>query len=342
MDHRTVRELNRAKVPDGLRRFQKDKESGRPWMGTLFLLARLFLGGVFVYASYDKILHPVPFAEIVYNYQILPDLLVNLAALFLPWIELLVGLSLILGIGLPGAVLICNLLLVVFFSTLIFNMARGLDIDCGCFTTSAGPSSGGHMTWYLLRDGLFLFVGLFLFYSLFFIKFPRQSRLDKHWKPPFGQTLAIPILAALLGLLVNHARSDSIPLLGDWSPEARVTLKFGKNILIPLDEARSKFMSGTAVFVDARPPDLYQEGHIQGALNLPLSDFDQLADKVVLDFPEDSFFVVYCDGEDCALAAEVALKLKEIGFENVRVLHDGWNVWRKHQLPIQDEKGQKG
>jgi len=48
------------------------------------------------------------FAEIVFNYQILPDLLVNLVSLFLPWIELLVGLSLILGIWSPGSVLICT------------------------------------------------------------------------------------------------------------------------------------------------------------------------------------------------------------------------------------------
>ena len=112
-------------------------------------------------------------------------------------------------------------------------------------------------------------------------------------------------------------------------------MKFGKNILIPLEEARSKFLAGAAVFVDARPPDRYHEDHIQGALNLPLADFDQLADKVVMDFPEDTLIVTYCDGEDCALSAELALKLKEIGFVNVRVLHDGWNVWRRHQLPTQ-------
>jgi hypothetical protein len=134
------------------------------------------LGGIFVYASYDKILHPVPFAEIVFNYQILPDLLVNLVSLFLPWIELLVGLSLILGIWSFGSVLICTFLLVVFFSTLVFNVARGLDIDCGCFTTSIGPSSGGHMLWYLVRDGFFLFVALFLFFCTFFMKVQRGSR----------------------------------------------------------------------------------------------------------------------------------------------------------------------
>ena len=307
----------------------------RNWTRVLFVLSRLFLGGIFVYASYDKILHPVAFAEIVYNYQILPDVLVNLVALFLPWIELLVGLSLIVGGWLPGALLISNFLLLLFFGTLVFNTARGLDIDCGCFTTSIGSSSGGHMLWYLFRDGLLLFVGVFLLFSFLFLKPPKGSRFDGRWQIPLGQTLALPLLAALLGLLVNQARSDSIPLLGDWSPEARITLKFGKNILIPLEEARSKFLAGAAVFVDARPPDHYHEGHIQGALNLPLADFDQLADKVVMDFQEDTLIVTYCDGEDCALSAELALKLKEIGFVNVRVLHDGWNVWRRHQLPTQ-------
>jgi cobalt-zinc-cadmium efflux system protein len=83
---------------------------------------------------------------------------------------------LILGVWLPGAVLICNLLLMVFFSTLVFNIARGLDIDCGCFTVSVGTSSGGKMLWYLFRDGFFLFVGLFLFFSSFFIKMEGDAR----------------------------------------------------------------------------------------------------------------------------------------------------------------------
>jgi uncharacterized membrane protein YphA (DoxX/SURF4 family) len=161
---------------------ETDQNRQRHWPRIPILLSRLFLGGIFVYASYDKILHPVPFAEIVYNYQILPDILVNLAALFLPWIELLVGLSLILGLWLPGAILISNLLLLIFFSTLVFNLARGLDIDCGCFTASVGPSSGGHMLWYLFRDGFFLLVGLFLFFSIFLYRF-REARYGK--KPSY-------------------------------------------------------------------------------------------------------------------------------------------------------------
>jgi rhodanese-related sulfurtransferase len=154
------------------------------------------------------------------------------------------------------------------------------------------------------------------------------------WKTAFYQTLAFASAAGIFALIVNQVRSDSIPLLGDWSPEARITLKFGKNILIPFKEAEEQFLTGSAIFFDARTPELYQKGHIRGARNLPIGEFDQLADKVFMNFPEDTLFVTYCDGEDCALSGELALKLKEIGYENVRVLHNGWSVWKSHQLPV--------
>jgi len=130
--------------------------------------ARFFLGFIFVYASIDKILHPAAFAETIHNYQILPDLLINVAAVVLPWLEFLIGSLMILGLWMSGAVFTCNGLLVVFFATLVFNLARGLDIDCGCFTASTDPSSGGHMLWYLFRDGFFLLVGFYLFHATLF------------------------------------------------------------------------------------------------------------------------------------------------------------------------------
>lgn len=168
------------------------------------------------------------------------------------------------------------------------------------------------------------------------------TRNDGIWRTAFKQTVFLSLIAIVMGLIVNQFRSDSIPLLGDWSPEARITLKFGKNILIPFEEAKDKFFSGGAVFLDARTPELYQKGHIQGARSLPIGEFDRLADKVLMDFPEDILFVTYCDGDDCDLSGQLALKLKQIGYENVRVLHNGWTVWKSHQLPFQRGKEQEG
>jgi uncharacterized membrane protein YphA (DoxX/SURF4 family) len=136
-------------------------------MAIPLLISRLILGGVFAYASFDKILHPSDFAEALYNYQILPNAFLNLTAILLPWLELCVGLFLILGLCLRGAAFTCNTLLTLFFMALSFNFARGLDIDCGCFAASAGHSAGGSMMLYLLRDAFFLAVGFFLLFCVF-------------------------------------------------------------------------------------------------------------------------------------------------------------------------------
>ncbi|MBI5578388.1 MAG: DoxX family membrane protein [Deltaproteobacteria bacterium] len=130
------------------------------------IVARLTLAGIFIYASLEKIAQPAAFAKNVYNYQILPDALINLTAIVLSWLELFLGLCLLAGLWLPGAVLTANGLLVAFLAALVFNLARGLDINCGCFSTgSEAPAvSAG---WYLLRDMGFFALGIFLFYAVF-------------------------------------------------------------------------------------------------------------------------------------------------------------------------------
>jgi uncharacterized membrane protein YphA (DoxX/SURF4 family) len=126
---------------------------------TLDIGLRLALGLLFLYASLDKIAHPQDFAVVIRDYRILPPALSNLPAILFPWLELFVGIALIIGVWKDGALLLANLLLLVFWSILIFNYARGLDISCGCFS-SKSEAHGGSMLWYVLRDGLFVALGL--------------------------------------------------------------------------------------------------------------------------------------------------------------------------------------
>lgn len=136
---------------------------------------RLLLGGIFLYASYDKILHPEAFAEAVYNYQILPDGLVNLTALVLPWLELLLGLCLIAGVWLPGTNLISSGLLSVFIAALVFNQLRGLDIHCGCFSTETSEGPAGILT--VIRDLFFWAISIYLTIFIFLFR-PRLQRAE--------------------------------------------------------------------------------------------------------------------------------------------------------------------
>lgn len=135
---------------------------------TLPLFASLILGGVFVYAGFVKILHPASFAEAVYRYQILPDIFINLTAIVLPWLEFFLGIFLVLGFWMPGSVILSNILMVCFLGASIFNVLRGLDISCGCFSTGAVESSLD--IWTILRDTFFLATAVFLLYATFFSK----------------------------------------------------------------------------------------------------------------------------------------------------------------------------
>ena len=103
----------------------------------LSLLARMFIGGIFIYASIDKISNPSDFARIVYNYHLAPGDLVNLVAIILPWLELICGISVVLGLYKEGGIAIISFLTIVFTVAIGINVIRGVDLECGCFTVSS-------------------------------------------------------------------------------------------------------------------------------------------------------------------------------------------------------------
>jgi uncharacterized membrane protein YphA (DoxX/SURF4 family) len=125
----------------------------------LALALRIILGGLFVWASWDKILHPARFAEDVANYAILPPHLVNLWALVLPWLEMIAGVFLILGFLSRSCSLTISLLLVSFLVAISINILRGAQLDCGCF------GAGEELGWVTLaRDLLMLAMGVQVFF----------------------------------------------------------------------------------------------------------------------------------------------------------------------------------
>lgn len=134
-------------------------------MKLLSLVARLFIGAIFVVASYHKILDPVEFAVSIRNYMIIPEAYSNLLALTLPWIEMGVGLLLITGILVKPSALLTTGMLASFLAALIYAYAINLDIDCGCFSSSSS-SDGRIGIYHLVRDSLLVFVSAFLLFSV--------------------------------------------------------------------------------------------------------------------------------------------------------------------------------
>ena len=103
-----------------------------------FIALRLTFGGLLIAACVDKIIHPLEFAQAVENYQVFGERFARWVAVWLPYLELIVGIFLILGIWYDAAVILNFIMMAVFFIAITQAYVRGLDINCGCFSADGG------------------------------------------------------------------------------------------------------------------------------------------------------------------------------------------------------------
>jgi putative oxidoreductase len=127
----------------------------------LSLALRIYIGCIFIYAGLNKIPDPGAFAENIAAYQILPYWGLHLVAIVLPWIELICGFFLILGLRTHAAASILGGLLFLFTLFVIINILKDSPISCGCFGTVEEAISWKKVTintiWLLMTIQVFLF-----------------------------------------------------------------------------------------------------------------------------------------------------------------------------------------
>lgn len=134
-----------------------------PYTAVVF---RLVLGVSFIMASMSKIPYPAEFSENVAGFQMVPFLGVNFWSLVMPWMELIAGLFLILGIRTRAASSIIGGLLVLFIVGLTLNLIKDAPINCGCFE-SVGEPIGWEL---VLRDVVMLVMAMqIILYDRLFI-----------------------------------------------------------------------------------------------------------------------------------------------------------------------------
>jgi rhodanese-related sulfurtransferase len=156
------------------------------------------------------------------------------------------------------------------------------------------------------------------------------------------QCTALIVFAFLVAVSINYLRNDSLQLFGNGSPEARLMDPSGKRLDISLSEAKKLFFQRSAVFIDARPQGDFEKGHIKGALGLPWNEVDRNFMRVTENISPDTLIITYCDGETCELSHNLAIFLLDMGFSNVRILINGWALWKEGNLPIESGNSTAG
>ena len=137
------------------------------------LLIRLFMGIIFIYASYSKILDPTSFSQNIHNYGITPLFLENIIALTLPWVELFIGLGLIFNIKYNACLDISIYLMLLFIILILQAYLRGKSIDCGCFSNDLSPGEWAEKRWDMLKR---VFEDIVFLILLITLKFKSTSK----------------------------------------------------------------------------------------------------------------------------------------------------------------------
>ena len=153
----------------------------QPWITLIF---RLTLGGVLLAAGGLKVSKPTESANATAAFKILPTELAHLVGYALPWVEVAVGLLLIVGIMVRYSAVFSGLLMIAFAAAIASVWARGMLIDCGCFGGGGeiDPSLKAqvHRTYLteIIRDVGLALMGLYLYlfpYGKFSVEKPAQT-----------------------------------------------------------------------------------------------------------------------------------------------------------------------
>lgn len=144
------------------------------------------------------------------------------------------------------------------------------------------------------------------------------------------EVIIILVAGCCMGLVFNSASKNKIP----WVAPTKAEIYASKNIpTLTMEEARAEFEKGSAIFLDARDPDEYHEGHIKGALSLPVRHLEVYYPRVKQVLPKDAHIVVYCASPECNASLYLAEELVKLHYENIEVMLGGWEAWEDLGYP---------
>lgn len=152
----------------------------------------------------------------------------------------------------------------------------------------------------------------------------------------FMQGVFFMVLSIILAAAVNMVRPDGFSLSGLLAPPATAGTGDAGFATLTLQEGWSQYAMGKIIFVDARESFAYEQGHLPGAVNVPLNDVKNHFGQLESIMKSGIELITYCDGPDCPLSFELAGILRTNGIRPVRVLVQGWIGWYESGFPIEE------
>jgi rhodanese-related sulfurtransferase len=150
------------------------------------------------------------------------------------------------------------------------------------------------------------------------------------------QIVLMLFLSLIVGLGINFPFIKKY-FLGDFRFGFISLEKYPAITFITLGEAEGLFLKGEALFIDSRPEEDFQTGHILGAVNIPFEEYKKEKAFDLIFLPPEGTVVVYCDGSECNSSLELAKVLHQKGLIDIKIFFGGWVEWVREGLPVSSE-----
>jgi rhodanese-related sulfurtransferase len=158
------------------------------------------------------------------------------------------------------------------------------------------------------------------------------------------ECLLILAVALVAAFSVNALSPRGIALVGEWDTAAGAVTAWARDGVVERDreladlaQVRRIHADKTAVFIDARSPGDFADGHVPDAVSFPVNEFDERIGDFWEAVPLEAELIVYCSGRECEDSHRLAGLLQEAGYLNVRVFIDGFSGWADAGYPISQQ-----
>jgi len=162
-----------------------------------------------------------------------------------------------------------------------------------------------------------------------------------NWHSLSIRAILLMAFAVVTALVLNQLSPVGIPLVGQWdlqkgsvhaTPNEEL---FNERLEISdIEVAKMIYDGAKTLFVDARPKEDFEDGHVKGAVSLSLRNFDAHIEVFINQYPPEQPIVTYCSGRTCEDSHHLAQLLIDLGYEHVNIMIDGFQQWKKRGFPV--------
>ncbi len=151
------------------------------------------------------------------------------------------------------------------------------------------------------------------------------------------ELLILVLVILFLSFTVNCFSPNKITLFAKKNDFIKKTdVSVNKNIqILNLSDTKKIFEEKSAVFVDARPKSQYIEGHIQGAVNIPVYVFYDYIENFMLNHNETTPIITYCSSKNCTDSSMLAQYFFDMDYKNIKIFIDGFDKWEEKGYKIE-------